>query len=131
MIDPEKVNEVFLDCLFKDAEITAGQTPDNAVLVEGITAKVGFHRERLEGNRETVKQWLSLLPAEFRKDSGGGWTFLNACNEADGTQWTGLHQRMDQLFMLGIGLGMAHWLLPRDMWAILPGGLPYVQIDVA
>lgn len=127
-IDSEAVEVVFISCLFKVEEVPDGKPPDDAVIAEGIMHKVAFHRARLESNRQKVSDWLALLPKEFRKDGGGGWSFLNACVEVDGTQWTGLHQRMDQLFTLGIGLGLAKWQLPRAMWRILPGGMPYVEI---
>jgi hypothetical protein len=37
---------------------------------------------------------------------------------------------MEQLFQLGIGLGLAKWQLPPEMWGVLPGGMPYVVIEV-
>lgn len=129
-ISPESVHMVFMDCLFRPEEIQDGQAPEDAVIAEGIMDKLGFNRARLESHREEIRAWLELLPHEFRKTGGGGWSFLNACYEADGTQWTGLHQRMDQLFTLGIGLGLAKWQLPRDMWSALPGGMPFVEIEL-
>lgn len=129
-IDPEAVDAVFKDCLFRDEEVPDGKPPADAVIVEGVMNTIGFHRERLESHRAEMQGWLAMLPLEFRKNGGGGWSFLNACNQADGEQWTGLHQRMDQLFTLAIGLGLARWQLPREMWSALPGGMPYVQIDI-
>lgn len=129
-IDPEVVRVVFMDCLFRDEEAPNGEPPEGAVLAEGIMHKAAFHAERLASHRDTVKGWLALLPTEFRKGGGGGWTFLNACNQSNGEQWTGLHQRMDQLFTLGIALGLAKWQLPREMWEALPGGMPYVQVNL-
>ena len=75
------------------------------------------------------KDWKNL-PHQFRKSAGGGWSFLNACNQEDGEQWTGLHQRMDQLFAMAIGLGLAKWCLPRAMWDVFPGGMPYVVVEI-
>jgi hypothetical protein len=37
---------------------------------------------------------------------------------------------MEQLFTLGIALGLAQWQLPRDMWDIFPGGMPYVSVNL-
>lgn len=128
-IDSEAVNAVFLDCLFNDEEIPDGKPLADAVIAEGIMQTIGFNRARLESHRQEVHDWLALLPTEFRKSGGGGWSFLNACNEADGTQWTGFHQRMDELFTLGIALGLAKWQMPREMWSMFPGGMPYVQIE--
>jgi len=71
---------------------------------------------------------LSQLPKEFYKDSGGGMTFLNACNNSNGEQWTGLHSVMEQLFVLGIASSKVECLLPRDIWSMLLGGMPYYVI---
>jgi hypothetical protein len=129
-IDSTAVEAAFLDCLFRDEEITDGVPNIAPVVVEGIVSKFGFEPTRLESHRAEVSAWLSMLPAEFLKGVGGGWSFLNACNDRDGEQWTGFHQRVEQLFALGIGLGLASWQLPREMWEVLPGGMPYVVVDV-
>ncbi len=128
LIDPEQVNSAFLDCLYRSEEIVDGKQPDDAVIVEGILQKFGFHPQRLESHREQVTKWLLALPDQFLESKGGGWSFLNACNDRNDEQWTGLHQRMDQLFSLGIALGLAAYPLPRDMWDVLPGGMPYIII---
>lgn len=122
-INPERVNEVFMDCLFREGEDTSQH-----VRAEGIVHTVGFHPGRLEEHRAEIEAWLAELPTEFRAREGGGWSFLNACNDRHGNQWTGLHQRMEQLFQLGIGLGLVACQMPRDMWAVLPGGMPYYVI---
>ena len=129
-IDPEAVGAAFSDCLFRDDEMVDGVPTPAPVAVEGVSARVGFHPGRLEAHRAQVAGWLALLPDQFRASGGGGWSFLNACDDRNGVQWTGLHMRMDQLFALGIGLGLARWQLPRDMWEALPGGMPYVVVDV-
>lgn len=129
LIDPELVNTTFLDCLFRPEEIINGETPAEAVIVEGILTKFGFHPQRLESHRAEVANWLLALPQEFMRSRGGGWSFLNACNDRTGAQWTDFHQRMDQLFSMGIGLGLASYLMPRDMWDALPGGMPYIGVD--
>ena len=118
----ENVSEVFMDCLFRDGEDT-----DNHVKAEGITATVGFHPDRIETHKEDVAAMLACLPDEFQSKKSGGWSFLNACNDKYGRQW-GEHQNMEQLFQLGIALGLAKWLMPREMWAMCPGGMPYVAV---
>jgi len=129
LIDASKLEEAFRDCLFKDEEITGGQPPADAVLVEGIVNKFGFHPERLESHRQEIYDWLKQLPHPFRETEGGGWSFLKACDDAEGQQW-GEHRNMEQLFCLGMGLGLAKSQLPRDLWAALPGGMPYYSIAV-
>jgi len=131
VIDPRRVEHAFRDCLYKDVEITTlskGGVPEGAVIVEGIRGKYGFHPDRLEQQRTEVSTWLHALPREFHETGGGGWSFLNACNQANGVQWTGLHQRMEELFCLAIGLGLAECQLPREVWSALPGGVPYYVV---
>jgi hypothetical protein len=72
---------------------------------------------------------LSDLPDEFQARKGGGWSFLNACMDRHGHQWTGLHQQQERLFALGIACGKARWLFPRQLWTSLPGGMPYVSVN--
>lgn len=130
LINPEEVHAAFLDCLFLEEEITDGKPPKTAVLVEGIQATFALHPMRLMRKREQVGKWLFSLPEQFRADKGGGWSFLNACYDVNGEQWTGLHQRMDELFCMGLGLGIVSRLMPREMWDVLPGGMPYYAVQI-
>ena len=118
-----QVNAVFMDCLFRDGEDTSKH-----VKAEGIVRNIRFHTERLESHKAEIVAMLDELPEQFQEKSGGGWSFLNACNDKHGNQWTGLHQTMEQLFQLGIGIGKVKSLLPREMWNALPGGMPYYVI---
>ncbi|MDP2665599.1 MAG: hypothetical protein Q8P23_03110 [bacterium] len=123
VLDPERVNAIFMDCLFKDGEDTSKH-----IKAEGITKNVGFHPERLESHKTEIEAMLDELPDEFKKSGGGGWSFLNACNDKHGNQWTGFHQRMEQLFQLGIGISKVQYQMPREMWSVLPGGMPYLVV---
>lgn len=87
----------------------------------------GFHPGRLESHREQVKAMLAELDDSFQAKGGGGMSFLNACMTKDGEQW-GEHRNMEQLFVLGIGLGLAKWLSDRSLWRAMPGGMPYVVV---
>jgi hypothetical protein len=128
-IDAKEVETVLLDCLFKPEELVGGKPPSDAVLVEGITSKFGFHPGRLESHKGRIKAWLAALPPQFRKNSGGGWSFLNACMDADDNQW-GEHRDVENLFSLGIGCGLAECQIPREMWRLFPGGMPYYAVNV-
>lgn len=130
MIEVSELDAVLRDCLFADEEVSDNTPPPDAVLVEGVVNKFGFHPQRLESHRAQVRTWLAELPHNFRESEGGGWSFLNACLLEDGTLWTGEHRRMEQLFALGIGLGMVRSVLPRDLWGTLPGGMPYYVITI-
>lgn len=127
-IDPKKVSDIFVSCLYTGEEISKdGDIPPGAISVNGILHKFAFNPQRIEIHRQEVKEFLSQLPVEFHQTSGGGWSFLQACMDRDGNQW-GEHVNMDQLFCLGLGLGMVESLLPREMWKELPGGMPYYVI---
>lgn len=111
-----------MDCLFRDGEDTS-----NPAIAEGVMRKFGFHRERLANHKEEIAQMLDCLPDQFRLDKGGGWSFLNACTTKDGDQW-GEHRDVEQLLVLGIATEQAKILLPREMWNVLPGGMPYFAV---
>ena len=122
-LDPERVDTIFRDCLFQDGEDTSGY-----IKAEGITRNVDFHPERLENHRAEIEAMLGELPAQFQESGGGGWSFLGACNDRHGNQWTGFHHPMQQLFQLGIGINKVECQFPREMWGALPGGMPYYII---
>lgn len=115
----ELTTEAFMDCLFKEGEDTT-----NYVKVEGIVNVFGLHPQRLEEKRELVTALLAELPEEFKE----GWTFLNLCTTKDGEQWTGMHNVCEQLVVMAIGLGLMEYTMPRAMWVILPGGVPYLTV---
>jgi hypothetical protein len=123
LINPEELGRVFADCMHRDDEPT-----DDAVICEGVTCTVGFHPGRLLANADKIHGWLDALPDQFHADKGGGWSFLNACNDRNDVQWTGLHLRVQELMQLGIGLGRVGYCVPRDFWPSLPGGVPYFLI---
>lgn len=122
MLTAEHVEDAFRACLFKDDEDTADH-----VEVEGIVSTTWFHPERLGAHRDEVAAMLTELPEEFRD---GGWSFLQACQDRHGVQWTGLHQTMGHLFDMGVGLGLVRLLAPRAFWPALPGGMPYYKVIV-
>jgi hypothetical protein len=124
-LDPRRVTEIFTDCLFRDDEDTTDH-----VVAEGIQGKFGFHPGRLEGHRNEIEALLGELPDEFMQSGGGGMTFLNACMDKHGTQWTGLHSVMDQFFVLGLAIGEVEYVWPRHLWGALPGGMPYLLVKV-
>jgi len=124
VLKSKRVEAIFMDCLFKEGEDTT-----NHVKAEGITRLVGFHPERLAGHKAEIALMLDELPDSFKKTGGGGMSFLQACEDKHGNEWTGSHQRMEQLFQLGTGTGKVECLLPNNMWEMLPGGMPYYVIN--
>ncbi len=100
-----------------------------AIVGKGIVRSFGFHPERIQKNKDNIRSMLSELPTPFRKESGGGWSFLQACQKSDGTQW-GEHRDMEALFCLGEAAGFVKSCLPREMWEVMPGGVPYYMLDI-
>lgn len=131
ILDAAKVHELFTSCLFDDKEVDSIDEmlkSGKMILAEGIVEKIGFKTEKLELTKEEVKSMLNELDDSFHTHGGGGMSFLNACNDKHGNQWTGLHKIMEELFLLGMGLKMVKFV-PRFMWQTLPGGMPYVMIN--
>ena len=127
-----KVEALFMDCLFKDSELIGGRPANGLepVLAEGITQSVGFHPIRIAEAKPKVVEMIKRMDDNFLKSKGGGWTFLNLCNDRDGNQWANLHRTMEQFVQLAIGCGLGGYALPRDMWSIMPGGMPYVWFEL-
>lgn len=124
-LNPQQVEETFQKCL-------AGDTDDeNIVDVDMIVAIARLDRRLVADHAELILAMLLELPTEFRASGGGGWSFLNACMDRHGDQWTGLHQTMAMLFALGQATDppLVTCQLPRDVWPALPGGMPYYVIN--
>jgi len=119
----ENVHETFMDCLFKDGEST-----ENHVVSRGVMNNVGFHPQRLEKHRHIIAEMCEELSDEFKEKGGGGMSFLNMCIDRNGRQWADLHQTMDELITLGMATGKMCFLMPREMWNMFPGGMPYVVV---
>lgn len=102
----------------------------DGLAVEGIVTGATFDRARIAGRCDDIRALLAELPGQFRSSGGGGWSFLNACEDRHDRQWTGMHRDMEQLFMLGIAAGLVALLMPRDLWEALPGGMPYYLVEI-
>jgi hypothetical protein len=124
MLEAGRVAAVFDLCL-----VHSPPTVDDIIVVEGIEKTAIFQAAQLVDYHDEIVAMLQELPDEFQAAKGGGWSFLNACNDKNGRQWTGLHQTMDQLFMLGQAIGRVRPCLPREFWSNLPGGMPYYVIS--
>ena len=120
ILTDERVTTIFRDCLFKGDEDTSSH-----IRSAGIMMTVGFHPGRLEGHAKEIVAMLHELPDTFLKSKGGGWSFLNACMDRHGNQWTDFHRTMDLLFMLGMAIQKVECPAAREDWSRLPGGMPY------
>ena len=115
----ELVRNAFAKCIFNEDE-----DKTDYVTVEGIVNNFGLHPQRLEEQRELVTALLAELPAEFKE----GNTFLNLFTTKNGELWTGEHTVCEQLTVMAVGLDLMTYCFQREMWAVLPGGVPYVIV---
>jgi hypothetical protein len=118
----EKVHELMMDCLNGKEE--------GAVMVEGIVRTFGLNPEKLTFHHNRIKEILDDMQPPFHVSSGGGWTFLNLCEDRDGVHWAE-HPTMESMVALGIGAGMVKYCMPKEMWSAFPGGMPYLMIDTS
>jgi|PlaIllAssembly_1097288.scaffolds.fasta_scaffold00061_23 hypothetical protein len=129
MLDSQKVHEVFMKVLFNDAELVDGKPPADFIRVDGITQNFGLHPERVAAVHDDVTAFLRELDDRFMESNGGGWSFLQLCNDKDGELWTGDHAIMQELCVLAIATKQGRWCMPRELWPMLPGGVPYVVFN--
>ena len=125
MIDAKRIHEIIEDSLFEKEE---DATPENTVIGEGVMMRLGMNKEKLEKHREEIKGFLQEVSPQFHKQTGGGWSFLNLCMDKDGVHW-GEHRDCDALVAAGSALGYVTTPM-KEMASILPGGMPYVCIDL-
>ncbi len=123
-LSAENVEDIFTKSLFADGT----NDTSKAIIVEGIRGNFGFDPDRIKLHEENISSMLNGLSDDFRQSKGGGMSFMNACDDRNGVQWTGFHATMEKLFCLGMAIGKVESLMPRDMWDVLPGGMPYYVI---
>ena len=122
-------HEHFPGVLFRPEEIQDGEAPQDAVIVQGIQQKFGFHPRRLEQSRPEVSKIIKEVVQDvFLQSKGGGMSFLNLCMDRNDNQWAE-HQTMDEFCCLAIGLKLADWCVPKEMWGMFPGGMPYIWFE--
>jgi len=124
-LSPTNVEKIFRECLANTENYDAkGNT-----VIEGITFDFAVDNGKIKEATPEIKELLSQLPESFYEGTGGGWSFLQACNDNKGDLWTGEHRIMEQLMILGIATGHVKILMPKEMWSILPGGMPYFMVS--
>jgi hypothetical protein len=128
MITSEAVEEIFNDCLFKEEELVDGKPNREFTAVEGLVHKVGFHPDRIISHKDEIITLLNELNDNFHQGKGGGWSFLNACVDKNDNQW-GEQMNVEQLVMLGIAIKRVQYAMPREMWSMFPGGVPFFTIS--
>lgn len=123
MLNASDVETTFEECLSNNKNNT-----DNIVEIQAITHTFSFDKTALERNKSKLKDMLCELPEEFMETGGGGYSFLQACMTRFNEQWTGMHFTMEKLFAMGMATDLAKCLLPRSLWAALPGNVPYYVV---
>ena len=126
----QAVTDLLAHCLYTDAEADDGEV-EEALIVEGIMRDYGLHPGRVDENRENIAELLRELPNNFfiGEGGGGGWTFLNLCMDKHDNHWAE-HPTMEVLCVLAIAAGLGKWAVPKEMWSVFPGGMPYIQFDL-
>lgn len=123
MLKPESVQTLMRLCLAEKSE-----GPD-VHIIDGITRKFAFNPKVIEENANQIENLLKELPDPFMMPKGGGWSFLQACQDKHGNQWTGSHAVMEELFCLGMAAGKVQCVFEdRELWTTLPGGMPYYVV---
>lgn len=124
----KNVTKIMCDCLYTPEETKTKDCLKEGKKVEGIMGTFVFNPERLNKNKQKIIDMLMQLPHQFRKSEGGGWSFLNGCMDENDNQW-GEQTTVEALVCLGIAIDKVKYCLPRDMWKILPGSVPYFVIN--
>ena len=127
-LSANNVCNVFAECFYCAGAVEDISTPKERVPVHGIVHDYTFLIDPLEKRREDIVAMLEQLPEQFHEKGGGGWSFLNSCDDKNGKQWTGLHMTMEQLWCLGMAIGRAKYTLPREYWGSLYGSMPYLTV---
>lgn len=121
----KRVRDVFEDCLFKDHEIVNGKPIVDPLVVQGIMRKFGFHPDRIKKHHPEIEMLFSNLSEKCSE----GVSFLCFCYDKYNHLWTGSHPHVEQLVSLGLATGIAEYCAPMEMWAALPGGVPYIKVN--
>ena len=128
----KNVMDVLYACFYDTSEVEKRgkeAVMKEAIKIKGIQNHFGFNPEQVKKHKENIKSMLAQLPDSFHKNSGGGMSFLNACMTKDDIQW-GEHMNMEALFCLGEAAGFVKPCMPREVWGMLPGGMPYYVVDL-
>ena len=119
----QSVEYIFLDCISKNQ-----QSNLDTVYIEGVYLKVKFDIDKLNHYNTDISEILENIHTNFKINIGGGWSFLNFCLDKNSEQWTDLHHIADKLLVLGLATKKISYLLPKEFWKEMPGGLPYIVI---
>ncbi len=120
------VRETGFACFYPEGT-TEENLPEDAVKVEGITSTLVFNPEKLKENHADIVGYLEQLPEECRVSNDiDGLSFLAMCVDKNKDLW-GQHPEMQMLLCLGLAIERVKFVMPRPVWRMFPGGMPYFQ----
>lgn len=97
--------------------------------VESGGEPIPLDKAKLESHQtEIARILLEQDPKFFKHSEAGGYTFLQLPFDGKGNHWCEQPTAL-KLCILGLGLGLVEYLLPREVWSALPGGVPYLAIE--
>jgi hypothetical protein len=107
-----------------------GSRPKFNTTVQGALLRHTFSVKLIQRYREDIIRMLLSLPAGFRTDERGGGSMMTMNIRGDKTPWTNTVPDVEKLIALGLASGLLSFCAPRDRWSKLPGGVPYVRVDI-
>lgn len=121
-----KVNRIMRDCLYDEDELSNKEVvPVEPIIVPAITLTYGLHPGRVALHEKEIIECISGFNDEFYHNKGGGMSVVQLAVDPEGTHW-GEHPDIECLCVLAIASKHGRWLLPRDLWGGLFGGMPYI-----
>lgn len=125
MVDPARVKEIFMDCLFKQDELVDGKPTSEHIEAQGVGFTAWFNPVRVKKYKPEIIRILNQMNPTFKE----GWSFLNLCYDKNEKLWTGNHRTMDELLCLGLATKTIQYCCEdRNLWTMFPGGMPYIKI---
>ena len=122
-LDTDRVRTTYEKC-YRDETFQGG------IRVEAWMLAHTFSSKQLDKHREDIIKMLLALQPGYRTDIKGGGSVVSMIFRGDNSMWTDDHTDIEKLLALGLALNLVSFCAPRDKWAALPGGLPYVRIEI-
>jgi len=124
-LDTERVRTVYARCFRPE-----GSKGLHRVEVTGWLLRHTFSVGQLQKSREEIIRMLLCLPVGLRADIGQGGSVGLMAMRASKSIWTKDMSDVEKLLALGIASGLMSFCAPRERWPNLPGGLPYVRVEI-
>lgn len=117
------------ECMFDEEYLKTceNNTPPKELWADGqgLVHHIVFDKRKIEKNKGFIKELLNELPLSFFTLDGD--SFLRMPFDKDDHQW-GEQNHAEMLFCLGVAADYI-WFMPRELWAMCPGGVPLLGVD--